>query len=81
LGLQESSVPQLPFYGYEKVVSYVQALVNAGEYTSGHRLPKQAELAHACQVSINSVRDGLKRLEEQGLITLGQGRHGGATIN
>ncbi|MFM7389436.1 MAG: GntR family transcriptional regulator [Vampirovibrionales bacterium] len=69
-----------PFYGYEKVMNYVQTQLQQGVYGQGQKLPKQSELAVQCQVSLNSVRDGLKRLEEQGVLRIEQGRHGGAVI-
>ena len=47
---------------------------------AGKRLNKEAELQQMFNVSRGSMRDALKALEVQGLVSLSTGPEGGATI-
>src|SRR5206468_8210688 len=47
----------------------------------GDRLPKQEELAERFDISGPSVREGLRILEAEGLITVRRGKFGGAFVH
>src|SRR5262249_40460441 len=52
-----------------------------GRLQDGDRLPKQDELAERFDISGPSVREGLRILEAEGLITVRRGKFGGAFVH
>jgi DNA-binding transcriptional regulator YhcF (GntR family) len=49
-------------------------------FKSGDQLPNVQELADAIGVTVNSVRRGLKQLQDEGRVTFKRGRFGGAIV-
>jgi DNA-binding FadR family transcriptional regulator len=62
------------------MVDEIKSWMASSQLKPGHRLPKESELQKLFSVSKGTVREGLKSLEVQGLITLQTGPHGGATL-
>jgi GntR family transcriptional repressor for pyruvate dehydrogenase complex len=60
----------------EQVFSTLLEAVLAGRYAPGEKLPRQRELAADLDVTLGSLREALKRLEQMGLVEV---RHGDAT--
>lgn len=65
----------------EMVSSALRAKILARELADGDVLPKQEELALQFGTSALSVREGLRILEGEGLVTVRRGRHGGAIVH
>lgn len=55
------------------VVDHVRRLIFGGEYPAGSKLPTERELADSLSVHRSSVREGLKRLEALGMVSIRQG--------
>lgn len=55
--------------GYRELVAVLRGAIERGEYQPGSTLPKQADLAQAHQVNINTVRKAVSVLEAEGLVT------------
>ncbi|PMS16815.1 MAG: FadR family transcriptional regulator [Pandoraea sp.] len=64
----------------DQVAEQIKRGINDGLLRPGKRLNKEAELQQMFNVSRGSMRDALKALEVQGLVTLSTGPDGGATI-
>nr|WP_199542535.1 FCD domain-containing protein [Paraburkholderia kururiensis] len=62
------------------VAEQIKRWINDGQARPGKRLNKEAELQQMFNVSRGSMRDALKALEVQGLVSLSTGPDGGATI-
>lgn len=60
----------------EKVFAQLLDAVLSGRYAPGERLPTQRDLAADLGVTLSSLREALKRLEQMGLVDV---RHGDAT--
>ena len=58
---------------YLKVDNYIKEQILGGELKAGDKLPPERELAQQLDVSRNSVREGLRILENMGVITSQQG--------
>ncbi len=58
---------------YETIVAQLGQLIQAGKLRPGERLPPERELAARLQVSRASVREALRSLELQGLLSSRQG--------
>ncbi len=58
---------------YRKLVEYVRKQIMNGKLVPGAKLPTERELADNLQISRNSVREGLRVLENIGII---QSQHG-----
>ena len=54
---------------YEEITAELQALVQSGNFKPGDRLPPERQLALMFAVSRNSVREAIKSLEQQGILT------------
>lgn len=63
-----------------QVEEQIRAAILSGELPSGHRLQSEAELARLFGVSRNTVREGLRSLETQGLISKIPGAGGGSFV-
>jgi GntR family transcriptional regulator, transcriptional repressor for pyruvate dehydrogenase complex len=64
----------------DQVAELIKGWITDGKVRPGMRLSKEAELQQTFNVSRGSMRDALKALEVQGLVTLSTGPEGGATI-
>jgi GntR family transcriptional repressor for pyruvate dehydrogenase complex len=58
---------------YEEIVTKIKDMMNRGRLKSGDQLPSERELSEVFQVSRSSVREALRALESQGLLTSRQG--------
>ena len=54
---------------YKKTVNYIRDRILDGTLRSGDRLPSERELAETLQSSRNSVREGLRVMENIGVVT------------
>jgi GntR family transcriptional repressor for pyruvate dehydrogenase complex len=54
---------------YEEVVGQLHQLIDDGKLKAGDRLPSERELAETFRVSRSSVREAIKTLENEGLVT------------
>lgn len=52
-----------------------------GQYARGDQLPAERELAAEAQLGRGSIREALRILEAQGLVTTLAGRHGGSVVS
>lgn len=64
----------------DQVAEVIKSWITDGRLRPGVRLSKEAELQQMFNVSRGSMRDALKALEVQGLVSLSTGPDGGATI-
>ena len=64
----------------DQVAEFIKSWINDGKVRPGVRLNKEAELQDLFKVSRGSMREALKALEVQGLVSLSTGPDGGATI-
>ncbi|PZX13022.1 DNA-binding FadR family transcriptional regulator [Palleronia aestuarii] len=58
----------------------LRSLILNGQYQPGELLPAERDLVHSSGISRTSVRDALRLLEVEGLITTRPGRAGGSTV-
>ena len=58
---------------YQKVIDYVKEGIIDGELKAGERLLPERELAQKLEISRNSAREGLKILENMGVLESQQG--------
>jgi GntR family transcriptional regulator, transcriptional repressor for pyruvate dehydrogenase complex len=65
----------------ELVASALRERITGGELKDGDRLPKQEELLEEFRVSKPSLREALRILETEGLITVRRGNVGGAFVH
>ncbi len=70
--------PILP--AYEQIADQLRALVVRGELRPGERLPAEAEIATMFGVGRSTVREALRLLASQGLVTTRRGAGGGTFI-
>lgn len=64
----------------DQVAELIKSWITDGKVRPGVRLSKEAELQEMFNVSRGSMREALKALEVQGLVSLSTGPDGGATI-
>lgn len=62
------------------VADQIKCWVMDERFGPGHKLPQEKELSHIFGVSKGTMREALKSLEVQGLITVRTGPGGGATL-
>lgn len=65
----------------EEVAAALRRRILAADLVNGSELPKQDELVAEFGVSYPSVREGLRILETEGLITIRRGNVGGAIVH
>ena len=58
---------------YEKVIEYVKHGIGSGEIQAGEKLLPERELAQKLEISRNSAREGLRILENMGVLESQQG--------
>lgn len=54
--------------GFEKVITYVLSLIQDGTLKIGSELPSERQLAAILELSRNSIREGIRSLEDMGII-------------
>jgi GntR family transcriptional repressor for pyruvate dehydrogenase complex len=64
----------------EVVAATLRRKILNGELKDGDRLPRQEDLLDMFNVSHPSLREGLRMLEAEGLITIHRGKRGGAVV-
>jgi DNA-binding FadR family transcriptional regulator len=64
----------------DMIAERFRAQIMDGALAPGERLPRQEALAQELGVSLVVVREALRMLEAQGLITVHRGKTGGATV-
>lgn len=64
----------------QQVEEQIRAAILSGELASGERLPAEAELARQFGVSRTTVREALRSLSSQNLITKMPGAYGGSFV-
>jgi GntR family transcriptional repressor for pyruvate dehydrogenase complex len=62
------------------IVDQIRLLIRAGELSAGDRLPSERELGERFGVSRVTVREALRGLEANGLVTIKVGARGGAFV-
>lgn len=62
------------------VAQEIKRLITAKNLSPGDRLPREVELQAQFEVSKGTIREALKSLEVQGLVTISTGPSGGGTI-
>jgi GntR family transcriptional regulator, transcriptional repressor for pyruvate dehydrogenase complex len=62
------------------IVDQIKVLIRAGKLQPGDRLPSERELCQRFNVSRVTVREALRVLETNGLLTIRVGSHGGAFL-
>lgn len=66
---------------YEYIVARVRSAIWSGELIPGERLPSERSLAEGCAVSRLTIREALRTLQGEGLITVKRGSAGGAIVS
>ena len=66
---------------HNKVVSYIKNEIVQGRLLPGSKLPTERELASSLSMSRNSIREGLRVLENIGIITPVQGSGNYISLN
>lgn len=64
----------------QQVVERLVTAIALGSVLPGQRFPAERELARRLKVSRNTLRMALHELQTRGYVTIGKGRHGGATV-
>ena len=73
--------PRRPLRLAETVADALRERILSAEYADGAMLPKQEELVEEFRVSLPSVREALRSLETEGLITVVRGNVGGSVVH
>lgn len=63
------------------IIEEIKRWIIAGELRPGDRLPQEAQLEELLSSSRGTVREALKAMESQGLITIMRGPNGGARVS
>lgn len=69
-----------PLKRSDLVAQEIKRLITEKDLSPGDRLPRESELQAQFQVSKGTIREALKALEVQGLVTMSTGPAGGGTI-
>lgn len=64
----------------ELIAGVLRRRILNGDFRDGHQLPKQEELIDEFKVSRPSIREALRILEVEGLVTVRRGKIGGAIV-
>ena len=65
---------------HESVADQIRQAIFGGLLTPGHKLPPEREMAERFQTSRVALREALRSLEKEGMITIKQGFGGGAFV-
>jgi GntR family transcriptional repressor for pyruvate dehydrogenase complex len=82
--MPDNSLIVKPLYekrAFEEISDQIRDLIYAKKLKPGDKLPPERELAEKFRVGRSAVREGLRILEQSGLISVKQGREGGSFIN
>jgi GntR family transcriptional repressor for pyruvate dehydrogenase complex len=63
------------------VADSLRERILSGEFADGDSLPKQEDLVQEYRVSLPSVREALRELETEGLVTVQRGKIGGSIVH
>lgn len=66
---------------YKRIVAHIREAISSGELRAGDRLPPETELARQLGVSRPTVREALKALEMQNVLSSSTGPTGGTFVN
>lgn len=66
--------------GFETALDFLTGEILAGRISAGERLPNERELASRLGASRSAVREAIKVLQAQGVVTSATGRTGGTTV-
>ena len=55
-------------YRYEQLITFIKGLIDGGDLAPGARLPSVREISLQRRISISTVLQAYRRLEDQGLI-------------
>ena len=72
--------PVKPLKRPDLVAQEIKRLITARNLSPGDRLPREGQLQAQFEVSKGTIREALKSLEVQGLVTISTGPAGGGTI-
>jgi DNA-binding FadR family transcriptional regulator len=75
-----TSAPERDTRTYEVVLRHVEAGILDGTYSPGGQLPPERELAASLDVGRSAVREAMRVLQAQGLISSSTGRSGGTWL-
>ena len=82
--MSEYTLPIKPLYEkrmFEEISDHIRELIYAKKLKPGDKLPPERELAEKFRAGRTAVREGLRFLEQSGLISVKQGREGGSFVN
>ncbi len=65
----------------EVVADYLRKHILNGRYSDGEMLPKQEDIVVQLQASPDAVREGVRVLETEGLVSIQRGNRGGAIVH
>ena len=65
---------------HEAVADQIRQAIFSGLLTPGHKLPPEREMAERFQTSRVALREALRALEKEGMITIKRGSGGGAFV-
>src|SRR3984893_12541009 len=65
---------------HEAVADQIRQAILSGLLTPGHKLPPEREMARQFQTSRVALREALRALEQEGMITIKRGFGGGAFV-
>ena len=67
--------------GFSVVMRHIDDEILAGRWVNGSRLPPERELAASLSVSRGAVREAIRALEAQGILSSGTGRSNGTRVD
>ena len=65
---------------YESVAEQIRHAIFSGQIAPGHKLPPEREMARQFQTSRVALREALRALEQEGMISIKRGFGGGAFV-
>jgi GntR family transcriptional repressor for pyruvate dehydrogenase complex len=69
-----------PRLAYEEVADRLRGMILAGKLRAGHRLPTEAELRKQFKVGRSTIREALRMLASERLLTTSRGVGGGSSV-
>ena len=64
----------------ELIAAQIVRAITRGQYSPGSMLPQEEEMCQTFGVARNTIRESLRILETQGVISVRPGRYGGPTV-
>ncbi|HEX4594598.1 MAG TPA: winged helix-turn-helix domain-containing protein, partial [Bryobacteraceae bacterium] len=65
---------------YESVAEQIRQAIFSGQIAPGHKLPPERDMARQFQTSRVALREALRALEQEGMISIKRGFGGGAFV-